>query len=314
MIRHLGYATATRSVVSEGGRPGRPGDASPERIRALIFENLKDLARVLRFNAEHGIALYRIASEIIPFGGHPGTTVAWWDEFSSELEQIGQFARRYGLRVEMHPGRRCLLNAISPETVALSILELGWHVKLLDGLQVDASNKLVVRIGGKFGDQTASIDRFVTAINGLPDAWKRRLVVENDDVGYGVREALEASERTGLPVVLDWPDHRVNPGVDRETPRLIGLCFETWKPADGAPIVHMSRPRDLDGASVAHADWVEPGEVETLIAQAPEGIAFDCLLEASQGDRALFDLRERLAIREQGEMPRRAILAPSTSP
>jgi UV DNA damage endonuclease len=298
MLRHLGYMAATQSIDACAGRTCRPGDATPDRLRALIRDNLRDLARILQFNAERGIGLYRVSSLVIPMAALPGSEVAWWDEFSGDLGRIGQFVRRSGLRLEMHPGLRCLLNAPSPETVALSILELGWHVRFLDALQLDASHKLVVRVGGMFGDKFLALDRFVSVINALPDAWKSRLVVENDEARYGLADVLEASERTGLPVAFGWLAHGANPGDDPDLARLLARCFDTWKPADGPPIVHLGSPAGAGSDRVHHADWVEPGDFARLIALTPAGTPFDCLLEATQGDRSLFDLLERMAIRE----------------
>jgi len=300
MLRHLGYQAATQSIDACASRICQPWEAVPERLRSLIRANFGDLARILEFNAEHGINLYRVSSLVVPYASQPGNKISWWDEFSADLGRIGRLARRAGLRLEMHPGHHCLLNAPSPETVALSILELGWHVRFFDALGLDTSHKLVVRVGATFGDKAAALGRFVSVVNGLPDAWKARLVVENDEARYGVADALEASGRTGLPVALGWLAHRRNPGGAAALAPLLARSFDTWRPADGPPIVHLGSPAADGSFRILYADWVEPRDLESLIAQAPAAIAFDCLLEAAQGDRALFDLRERRAIRESG--------------
>jgi len=242
MLRHLGYLGVTQSIDACTSRICRPHEATPERIRGMIRDNLRELSSILHFNAGRGIAFYRVSSGVIPFAAHPANPVAWWDEFGSELDRIGLFVRRSGLRLEMHPGHHSLLNSPSPETVALSILELGWHVRFLDALQVDASHKLVVRVGGSFGDKASSLGRFVSVVGGLPEGWKARMGNENDDARYGVGDSLRASEETGLPVVFDMAHHRANPGDDPRVARLIDRCFGTWRPDDGPPIVHLSSP------------------------------------------------------------------------
>ena len=45
-----------------------------------------------------------------------------------------------------------------------------------------------------------------------------------------------------------------------------------------------------------------PTDLETLLALSPVESPFDCLLEASQGDRASFEMRERMAIRDYGTL------------
>ena len=311
MLRHLGYMAAPQSIDACTSRVCRYREATPDRVRGLIRDNLRDLCRILRFNAECGIAFYRVCSQIIPFGSDPGNTIAWWDEFAGELERIGLFVRDHGLRLEMHPGHHTLLNAPSPETVALSILELGWHVRFLDAIHVDASHKLVIRIGGTFGDKADSLNRFVSVIQSLPGSWRRRLAIENDEGRYGVFDVIEAAERTGLPAVLSWSLHRPNPRHHLEDSRLVGRCLETWKPEDGPAIVHLGSPSGERGRAGNRSEWVEPSDLGSLLAVIPDDIPFDCLLEAEQGDRALFDLRERMTTREYGELPSRPGVTPS---
>ncbi len=303
MLRHLGYAAATQTFDASTTRTCRPQDATPDLVRSLIGDNLRDLSRIVRFHDEQGIHLYRVSSQVIPFASHPGNAIAWWDEFAGDLEAIGRYLRLHGLRLTMHPGQHTLLNAPGPETVALSILELGWHVRLFDAMQADHTHKLVLRVGGTFGDKAGSLDRFVSVVAALPASWKARLAVENDDSRYRVDDVLEVSDRLGIPVVFDWVHHHANPGDNPDPARLIGLCFDTWKPNDGPPLVHFSSPSQNPGERILHADWVEPDDLEALLEHTPADVPFDCLLEATQGDRALFDLRERMALREAGKAP-----------
>ena len=44
---------------------------TPEKLRALIRQNLDDLRTILEHNLEHGWLLFRIGSSVIPFGSHP---------------------------------------------------------------------------------------------------------------------------------------------------------------------------------------------------------------------------------------------------
>ncbi len=288
MLRHLGYGGTTHSIDACTTRFCRPEEATPERVRSLVRDNLVDLGRILRFNAERGIGFYRVSSRIIPFGSHPANALPWWDEFGAQLQGLGQAAMVDGIRLEMHPGHHSLLNAPSPETVALSILELGWHVRLFESMGLDFSHKLAVRIGGTFGRKRESLDRFVTVIDGLPDSWRSRLIIENDGTQFDLADVLEASARTGLPVAYARQGASSAPDESRR----VGACFASWKSGDGPPIVHLgSRTR-----RGCRPDWLDAGDLETLLSLAPAEVPFDCLLEAGQGDRALFEVRERMAV------------------
>jgi len=293
VLRHLGYVASARSIDAHTSRSCQPCEASLPRLRTLTRDNLRDLARILAFNEDHGISFFQVDSRVIPFAAHPGNPLAWWDEFASLLDQIGQRVADRGMRVSMSPGRHILLNAPSPETVALSILELGWHIRFLDGMRIDASNKLVVQVGGEFGDKAASLERFAAVINGLPDDWKRRMAVKND-VRFHLADVLEVSSRTGLPVVCDWLHHRLNPIDGADVAMLLALAFATWKGHDGPPQVHLGG-RDYDPARPnATPGWVDARDVRDLMANAPRGVSFDCLLEADQAELALFAIRDQL--------------------
>lgn len=293
VLRHLGYVASPRSIDAHTSRSCQPSDANLFRLRTLTRDNLRDLSRILDFNEENGISFFQIDSRVIPFASHPGNPLAWWDEYASMLDQIGQFVVDRGMRISMGPGRHILLNAPAPETVALSILELGWHIRFLDGLQVDASHKLVVQVGGEFGDKAASLDRFAGVINGLPDEWKRRIAVKND-IRFHLAHILDVSHRTGLPVACDWLHHRLNPVEGTEPAMLLELAFATWGRCDGAPQIHVGS-RDYDPARPnATPGWVDVRDIRDLLTNAPRGVAFDCLLEADQAELALFAVRDEL--------------------
>ena len=177
------------------------------------------------------------------------------------------------------------MNSPSPETVALSILELAWHVHFFDAMGLDGSNKLAVAIGGTFGDKTAALDRFASVIRGLPESWRARLAIEPDGGRFDLADALEASSRTGLPVLL-----AARSGGDPASPgpssgRALVRCFDTWQSSDGPPLVHLE------------ATHLDPSDLIEFEAVAPLGVAFDCILESEEGDQAVDRLREALGDR-----------------
>ena len=71
MLRRLGHVAINLSLGGIGNRTCRLSNATPERRSELITLNPDALERILLFNAQHNIKLYRITSEIIPFASHP---------------------------------------------------------------------------------------------------------------------------------------------------------------------------------------------------------------------------------------------------
>jgi UV DNA damage endonuclease len=292
MLRRLGYVAIALSIEATTNRTCRLRNATPALLRKLIALNLEGLHAVLQFNVQNGILLYRISSQIIPFASHPVHRVPWWDEFRADFERLRAFIRRHDMRVSMHPGQFTVLNSPRAAVVEASLKEIEWHIRFLDCLAPDASHKVVLHVGGVYGNKVAAADRFVQAVRRLPESWRRRLVIENDERVYATEDVLAISRETGLPVAFDWLHHTASSGGRFPTPRTLGACFDTWKVGDGLPKVHFSSQAP-GGRKGQHANWIRTAEFERFLETAPER-DFDCMLEAKCKDLALFRLRREL--------------------
>jgi UV DNA damage endonuclease len=299
VLRRLGYVATALTIDATTSRTCRLRNATPVRLRELIDANLRALDDIIRFNARERIRLYRISSGLIPFGSHAMNTVRWWEEFADCFRDIGRRIRAARIRVSMHPGQYTLLNSPDPAITAASRADLEYHARVLD-LLGSPDGKLVLHVGGLYGNRMEAIERFIQQVELLPQHVRRRLVVENDDRLFTALDVLAISERTGLPVVFDWLHYQSNPGPG--LPRdLIAMCFATWSARDGFPKVHISS--QAAGAPLgAHADWVSPDDVLRFIDEAPR-VPFDCMLEAKEKDRALLRLRRELAALGVLEVP-----------
>jgi len=293
MLARLGFVA---SVLSEGittSRACRLSNATGDRLRALIAENLAALERALAFLERHHIRLYRITSNLIPFASHPVNTIAWWDEFGPALRRLGTRIRDLGLRVSTHPGQYTVLNSPHEPIVRNAIAELVYHARLLDALGTDATSKIVVHTGGLYGgSKPDALDRFCGNARALPDAVLRRLVIENDDRLFDADEVVRAARALGIPVVFDWLHHLANP-CRRAIGDVLPEIFDTWTAADGRPKVHLSS-QAAGGRPGAHAGFVAAADLLALLQVAPDD-PFDCMLEAKEKDRALIRLRAELA-------------------
>ncbi|HEX7226770.1 MAG TPA: UV DNA damage repair endonuclease UvsE, partial [Candidatus Binatia bacterium] len=89
MIR-IGYACINTKLDSPN-RTCRLKNATPERILELASANVAALQPILQWNAAHGIELFRITSDLIPFGSHPVNTVPWWRILKSQFVRLGEF-------------------------------------------------------------------------------------------------------------------------------------------------------------------------------------------------------------------------------
>ncbi len=294
MLRRLGYVAISLSIGATTNRTCRLGNATPGRLRELTAANLSGLAATLAFNVRQSVSLYRISSKIVPFASLPAVAFPWWEEFAVELSQLGELVRRHELRVSMHPGQYTALSAPDEATRAASVQDLAWHVRFLDSLGLDATHKIVTHLGGIYGDKGAALRRFAGVVAGLPESWRRRLAVENDDRLYTFDDVLWVAAETGLPAVFDWLHHRLNPGRRGDVASALADAFATWQEGrDGVPKVHFSSQQQ-GGRAGAHADWIEVDEFLKFLSLVP-ATPFDCMLEAKKKDLALFRLRRELA-------------------
>ncbi len=293
MLARLGFVASVLSENITTSRTCRLKNATPERIRELIQENIDSLGRVVSFLEQHRIRLYRVTSNLVPFASHKINTLTWWEEFAPRFAELGTRLQAVGVRISTHPGQYTVLNSPTPTIVKAAIAELEYQARLLDLLGASPAGKIVIHIGGLYGGtEAAAMERFCAVAQDLPDAVRRRLVVENDDRLFDAEEALSVAHRIGVPVVFDWLHHHANP-CRAPLEEVLPAIFATWKQQDGRPKVHLSSQAD-DGPPGAHAPCIDPADALAFFAELPDA-PFDCMLEAKEKDRALLRLRGDLA-------------------
>lgn len=236
----IGYACINTTLPSSN-RTCRLKNATADKIIELASTNVDALHPILEWNAAHGIELFRISSDVIPFGSHPINQIPWWRTLEAQFARLGDFIRKKRLRVSMHPGQFTVLNSPRREVVESSIKELQYHTIFLEALGVDNSHKIVIHLGGIYNDKSESLKRFIETGKKLDDRIKARLVIENDERCYTVADALSASKAIGVPVVFDVFHHTWNPALEQHSLRsIIQLAAKTWRKRDGRVKIHYS--------------------------------------------------------------------------
>ena len=297
MLRRLGYACLCQSEKKCSPKGTILRNASPERLRELIRVNLDNLSTVLRFNVDHDVKLFRLSSDLIPFGSHTVNQIHWWDEFSETLTRLGAYIRNNDLRVSMHPGQYTVLTSLDPGIVDSAVRDLAYHTRLLDALGVDTTHKVIIHVGGAYGDKRAAMDRWVAQVHALTENVRARLIVENDERLFGAEDVLSVSAEAGVAAIFDVFHHRVyTGGDDTGLADLLRRTFTSWQPErDGIPKIHYSS-QGVGKRPGAHAEYVEATEFGHFLTLAPPELSFDCMIEAKAKELAVFRLRERLSL------------------
>lgn len=244
----IGYACLTVGVPNTGFKTCRKANATEEKLKELIHFNLNSLEKLIDYNIKNNIKLFRISSDIIPFGSSPVNTLAWWELFKPQFEQIGSKIKSSGMRVSMHPGQYTVLNSPDEDVVSRAVEDLNYHTRFLDNLGVGPAHKIILHIGGVYQEKEKAMERFVKTYQTLlSDAIKKRLVIENDDRSYTVSEVLTISQATGAPVIYDNLHNAINTSdVTKDDAYWIELTRKTWKVEDGRQKIHYSQQSPMN--------------------------------------------------------------------
>lgn len=235
-------------------------NASDERLTEITINNLEVLERMIDYNIRNNIMLFRISSDIIPFASHGVNTQVWCNKYKAYLENIGRKIKISGMRVSMHPGQYTVLNSPKEEVVTKAVRDITYHVKFLEFLDTDCSNKVILHVGGAYGDKEKSLMRFKQNYIKLSQNIKDRLVLENDEKCYNIEEVLTLGKALNIPVVFDNLHHKVNPPkISRPDSYWISKCAETWHEKDGKQKIHYSDQK-INGKAGAHSDTIDTGE------------------------------------------------------
>lgn len=272
----LGYVGTPRSLGCRSNHRFRLASYSEQRLTETIEANLACLEQILRFNQAHKFDFYRISSDLIPFASHPICKVDWGRRFRQTFERIGAFITASDIRISMHPGQFVLLNSPDRAVLEQSLAELAYHARLLKLLGLERNAKIQIHAGGVYGDKPRSMERFCSRYGALDPMIRDRLVVENDDYRFNLRDCLDIHEVTGIPLVFDNLHHECfNRGETIH--EAMRLAERTWKTEDGPFMVDYSSQQPERRLGV-HADHLDPTHFRRFLSETA-GINFDMMIE-----------------------------------
>ena len=290
----IGYPCVNEAMDCSAGNTFRLASYSDERVVTAVTANLTCLRRMLEWNVAQGLLFFRIGSSIVPFGSHPVNAFSWQTHFAAEFRAIGDYIRANDLRVSFHPDQFVVLNSPNPAIVERSVQELVYQGLMLDLMGLDGTAKLQIHVGGLYGERELAISRFATEYAALPEAVKARLVVENDDRLFSLRDCLHLHELTGVPILFDNFHHEcLNHGEPMA--EALRLAAATWHPsADGVPMMDYSS-QALGERKGKHTDDLVDDAFREFLTHL-HGLDFDVMLEIKNKEasalRAVAILRE----------------------
>ncbi|MGH4122378.1 MAG: UV DNA damage repair endonuclease UvsE [Clostridium sp.] len=278
----IGYACIPLTIDARTNRRLTIKDFSEKKLLEVLEQNLIDLRGILENNEKYNIKLFRISSDIVPLGSHSINEIPWHKYFQNELNEIGEYIKKCGMRVSMHPGQYTVLNAEKEDIVEKAIKDLEYHARFLDALGVDGENKIILHIGGGYGDKASAMNRFIENFKRLSPSVKNRLVIENDDRTFNIVDLLFVSGEINIPVIFDNLHHECNHEIDMPIKEIMNKVAKTWKEEDGNPKVHYSQ-QDLHKHVGAHSNTIVVKNFLEYYEQVKE-FNIDIMLEVKDKD------------------------------
>jgi UV DNA damage endonuclease len=245
-------------------------------MRATVQNNLRWLLETLQFNVDNDLLFFRITSDLIPFASHPVCTFPWQRDFRQDFRKIGRVIKEQKIRVAMHPDQFTLINSPDEEIFSRSVKELLYHAEVLDILGTDLTARIQIHVGGAYGNKEESMKRFIRRFRTLPVRIRKRLVIENDERMYSVKDCIDIHQETGIPIVFDTLHHRCNTGRQSMI-RAFTSAYSTWKRNDGSPVVDYSSQDDSKRKG-AHARTINVRDFRSFLKRT-QGFDFDIMCE-----------------------------------
>ena len=253
MIR-FGYACICMTLSKQGIRTGRTmidrkfREGGMPLASRISLDNARDLIKILQWNEQQGIRLFRIGSELFPRWNHYELRdLPDYDLIAQTLREAGDYARAHGHRLTTHPGPFHILGSPDATVVDNSIIGLERHSEMFDllGYAPSFDNKINIHIGATYGDKPATIARWIDNYYRLSESCRARLVVENDDKAsmYSVRDLYDMVHSvTGIPITFDYWHHTFNTG-DLSEQEAFFMARDTWSKHGVTQCTHYSESR-----------------------------------------------------------------------
>ena len=278
----IGYACIPLKIPNRTNRSFSIKNYNETLLTEKINSNLDDLLKILKYNISNDIYLFRIASDIIPFGSHPINNFNWSYEFKDKLKIIGNFIKKNNIRVSMHPGQYTVINSNNSDTVKKSIKDLEYHTKFLDSFDLDNKHKIILHIGGIYNDKPTAINNFINTYNSLPLNIKNRLVIENDEKNYSIDDLIYISEKCSIPIVYDNLHNYCFKGFYENPCSILSKIKHSWKCTDGNIKVHYSE-QDINKKQGSHSFTITSQKILDYILET-QNFDIDIMLEVKDKD------------------------------
>jgi UV DNA damage endonuclease len=221
-------------------------DVAEERLWDITIHNLAAIHRLIEYvgGLDSRYRMVRLGSDILPLYTHADWSYFWKKQdvvayCEQKFSAIGDLARKYDIRLSMHPGQFTVLASDNPDIVHRSVEEFEYHVDMARWMgygQQFQDFKINVHISGRQGP--AGIKAILPKLS--PEA-RNTITIENDEMSWGIDASLELVDHVAL--VLDIHHHWVATGeyIQPTDERYLRM-MDSWRGV--RPVIHYSVSRE----------------------------------------------------------------------
>jgi len=267
-------------------------------VKSLVIRNLEDVLKMLDWNFENNISSYRLSSNMFPHSTNKDFNGGYELDFVDDLlKEIGKKAKKYDIRLSMHPGHFNHIGAKDEKVFQNTLIDLKHHVDILNRIEcdVDVGDKkgiLCVHGGGTYGNKKETIKRWIENFKKLPVDIQERICIENCEKGYSSEDCLYIAKSLGIPHIFDIHHYNCfshyNKKIKQKSPvDILPEILQTWNVRGLKPYFHISEQGT--GAVGKHSEYVE--EIPEYMFTIKQEITLD--VEAKGKEKAVFYLAHK---------------------
>lgn len=267
-----------------------------DNLKNKIINNLKDVLKMIKWNEENGIKVFRLSSEIFPHYSNKKAESYTLDFALDLLKEIGKKSKELNQRLTFHPGPYNCLGSPHIDVIEHTIRDLKYHADILDIMELDQNSVMVIHGGGIYKDKNKTIERWCENYEKMPYNIKQRLVLENCEKNFSIEDCLKVSEKVNVPIVFDTHHYdcykKLHPDEKFEEPEYyIPKILETWNKRNIKVKFHVSEQGA--GKIGHHSDYVEI--LPEYLLEIPEkyGQPIDIMIEAKMKEKSIMKLYEK---------------------
>lgn len=267
-----------------------------DNLKNKIINNLKDVLKMIKWNEENGIKVFRLSSEIFPHYSNKKAESYTLDFALDLLKEIGKKSKELNQRLTFHPGPYNCLGSPHIDVIEHTIRDLKYHADILDIMELDQNSVMVIHGGGIYKDKNKTIERWCENYEKMPYNIKQRLVLENCEKNFSIEDCLKVSEKVNVPIVFDTHHYdcykKLHPDEKFEEPEYyIPKILKTWNKRNIKVKFHVSEQGA--GKIGHHSDYVEI--LPEYLLEIPEkyGQPIDIMIEAKMKEKSIMKLYEK---------------------